>query len=75
MDKMIYQNLGYSYTSSYMKDWNTGKKLYIRIIVYYKDKEVYREDIYGPDMYYTTQVFNRACRLNERDNKLTLLGI
>lgn len=70
MDKMIYTNLGYSYDAAYMKDWNTGRKIYVRVTIYYKGNRIYTEDLFGPDMYYTTQVFNRNCRIHQRDKKI-----
>lgn len=75
MDKMIYTNLGYAYDATYMKDWNTGRKMYVRVTVYYKNNIIYTEDLFGPDMYYTTQIFNKQCRIHQRDRKLEELGI
>lgn len=73
MDKMLFNNLGYSYEATYMKDWNTGRKMYVRIIIYYKENMIHTEDLFGPDMYYTTQVFNKNCRIHQRDIKLNQL--
>jgi len=66
----MYKELGWSYQSVYMFRYDTA---YMRLNIYFKKKLIHTEDIFGVDMYYLEQVFNRYCRLNQRDQKLNQL--
>jgi len=71
----MFNQLGYSMETTYMKDWNTGRKMFIRITIYFRNKMIYTEDIFGPDMYYTTTFFNKQCRIHHRNKKIEQLGL
>lgn len=50
-------------------------KTYIKMIINYKDKEIFKKDIYGEDKIKVEEIYYKECLSHKRDRRLKkLLG-
>jgi len=74
MRKSKYEDLGYHMTTEVVKEENPfrgNRTIYIRIVMFYKNIEFYREDLFTD----VIGLFDRECKTHQRELKLNLLGI
>lgn len=46
---------------------------YVKMKIYYKEKEIYNENLYGEKRYTTEQIYDSECILHIRNRKLNQL--
>jgi len=60
------------YCSYYLED-DDDSKFYVKMKIYYKDKEIYKMDLYGDDKYKTEEIYNQECTTHQRQRRLNKL--
>lgn len=77
MKDSIYTKLGYHMTTEIVRehhDWSNmdfNRTLYIRVVIFYKRKEFFREDLFIDDI----SLFDKECKRHQRELKLEQLGV
>jgi hypothetical protein len=69
-----YTKLGYHMTTEVVREHHEGdvrpnRTLYIRVIIFYKDNEFFREDLFIDDI----GLFDKECKRHQRELKLNQL--
>lgn len=77
MDKDIPYNeykryKNYQMYCSYMID-EISDMPYVKMKIYYKEKEIYNEDIYGEKRYITEEIYDSICKAHIRNRKINQL--
>ena len=70
-----YTKLGYHMTTEVVRehqgDVRPNRTLYIRVVIFYKDNEFFREDLFIDDI----GLFDKECKRHQRELKLNQLGV
>ena len=62
----------YQMFCSYMID-EISDMPYVKMKIYYKEKEIYNEDLYGEKRYTTEEIYTNECIAHIRNRKLNQL--
>lgn len=52
-----------------------SEKPYVRMKIYYKDKEIYCKDLYDEERFTSEDIYGRECLAHQRERRLNQLGI
>ena len=63
----------YQIYCSYYLDDEDDSIVYCKMKIFYKDKEIYSNDLYGEDKYRTEEIYNCECTSHQRMRRLNKL--
>lgn len=58
---------------SYYLDKNDDNLEYVKMIIYYKDKEIYKKKLYGDEQLKIEEIYNDECLSHQRQRRLNQL--